>query len=327
MMRVAEEVKIEKKVQRKTKNLGFNNTETREESYARIEATRPKARCSDKKHEGERRLPIRSFYLGGKSLQGACISCQKNYRQLRSKLNRAKVDGKTKEERENMKIAEYGPTKECSSCKTEKLRSEFRDSLSMELGITNQCRECQSGQSSKAGIRDFIFLPDKDGIKYKKENKCCKCNGTNKLEVDHILPIAKGGSDCIENKQTLCTSCNSRKKDTIEGLMKLELLTGRYRDESLDFSDNQSLSRNLSKKVYDFRHKHINDSEENIKISIQTYAKKHNLGNNLERILEKIKDLKVKREREDGDDGDDDSSPPFKRQKLFTTPNEVIEIE
>ena len=160
----------------------------------------------------------------------------------------------------------------------------------METGLHNQCIECSIGNSQGNGcLRDFIFMPDKDGIKYKKKDKCERCSGTNKLAVDHILPIAKGGTDCIPNKQTLCINCNSKKSDTIDCIVKPELLSVRYRDDTLDFTENTSLSRILSKKVYEFKQKNIvNASLESIQISVKDYIKKHNLGHNLERIIGKI---------------------------------------
>jgi 5-methylcytosine-specific restriction endonuclease McrA len=33
------------------------------------------------------------------------------------------------------------------------------------------------------------------------------------VEVDHIVPVAKGGTNDIENLQTLCRNCNQGKKD------------------------------------------------------------------------------------------------------------------
>lgn len=53
--------------------------------------------------------------------------------------------------------------------------------------------------------------------KFKKPNDWdCKSaihDGEMFLELDHIIPLSKGGKDTIENKQALCQSCNNKKSD------------------------------------------------------------------------------------------------------------------
>lgn len=52
---------------------------------------------------------------------------------------------------------------------------------------------------------------------YKRDNnRCRKCGSRYNLEIDHIIPIAKGGKTTFDNLQTLCKKCNEEKSDTIE---------------------------------------------------------------------------------------------------------------
>jgi len=49
--------------------------------------------------------------------------------------------------------------------------------------------------------------------------RCCICGATAKdgvkLEVDHIVPVSKGGKSTMDNLQTLCERCNRGKRDKI----------------------------------------------------------------------------------------------------------------
>ena len=59
-------------------------------------------------------------------------------------------------------------------------------------------------------IRQDVFLRD---------NYTCQICGANryrdgvKIEVDHKLPVSKGGDNSIDNLQTLCQRCNREKRD------------------------------------------------------------------------------------------------------------------
>lgn len=57
--------------------------------------------------------------------------------------------------------------------------------------------------------RDYIF--ERDGY------KCIKpgCNDTENLTVDHIVPIVHGGTNTIDNYQTLCNFHNQEKKNRV----------------------------------------------------------------------------------------------------------------
>jgi len=57
-----------------------------------------------------------------------------------------------------------------------------------------------------ADLRHEVFQRDK--------YRCRDCGATNKeaqLEVDHIIPVSKGGTNDLHNLQTLCKKCNRSK--------------------------------------------------------------------------------------------------------------------
>lgn len=41
--------------------------------------------------------------------------------------------------------------------------------------------------------------------------KCCKCQSSVDLTVDHIVPQSKGGTNSDKNLQTMCRKCNMEK--------------------------------------------------------------------------------------------------------------------
>ena len=71
-------------------------------------------------------------------------------------------------------------------------------------------------------------IPVKERL-YKEQNGLCNACGTEftirNLEIDHIIPKAKGGSDHYENYQLLCSSCNKIKGDRPMEYLRLKINT------------------------------------------------------------------------------------------------------
>ncbi len=42
---------------------------------------------------------------------------------------------------------------------------------------------------------------------------CLKCGSLAELEIDHVIPLSKGGTSTIGNYQILCRSCNASKNN------------------------------------------------------------------------------------------------------------------
>lgn len=54
-------------------------------------------------------------------------------------------------------------------------------------------------------------------VVWKRDKECCViCHSNTNLELDHIIPISKGGSNTINNLQVLCRTCNRKKSNKIE---------------------------------------------------------------------------------------------------------------
>ena len=83
----------------------------------------------------------------------------------------------------------------------EKIRREVEALENMEK------LEGVSREPISESVRLFVWQRDK--------GQCVKCGRREKLEFDHIIPIASGGSNTERNIQLLCENCNRSKGATI----------------------------------------------------------------------------------------------------------------
>jgi site-specific DNA-methyltransferase (adenine-specific) len=85
---------------------------------------------------------------------------------------------------------------------------------------------------------DIQIEPPSASVKerlYTKQKGLCNACGTAfgiwNLEIDHIIPKAKGGGDYYENYQLLCGSCNKIKGDRMMEYLRLKIKT---REEAME---------------------------------------------------------------------------------------------
>lgn len=62
---------------------------------------------------------------------------------------------------------------------------------------------------------DNLTQENIDKVFKRDNNRCQRCNSKENLEVDHIVPILKGGDNSLENLQILCKNCNKLKSNKV----------------------------------------------------------------------------------------------------------------
>jgi 5-methylcytosine-specific restriction endonuclease McrA len=57
--------------------------------------------------------------------------------------------------------------------------------------------------------------------------KCVYCGSTKNLQIDHVIPVASGGTNDVDNLRVLCKKHNIRRvfDDTVEMLRELSIET------------------------------------------------------------------------------------------------------
>jgi len=83
--------------------------------------------------------------------------------------------------------------------------------LRAALAKANQRLVARSDESRNRNIARDV----RQRVWQRYAGRCAECGATEYLEFDHIIPVAKGGSNGETNVQILCRKCNLRKSDRI----------------------------------------------------------------------------------------------------------------
>lgn len=73
--------------------------------------------------------------------------------------------------------------------------------------------DTQKHRASKLGLTEHFTAIEWILLCLKYDCKCLSCGEVTSLSPDHVIPLARGGKNTIDNIQPLCKRCNSVKKD------------------------------------------------------------------------------------------------------------------
>lgn len=200
--------------------------------------------CGEKKKLEE----FRKWTYGKYGVQPECLVCAK-------KRSKDRYSSLTEEEKIRILKTKQAKTKAlgiheqaCIDCGETKPLDEYYDDFSFSNGKSRLCKPCHSLASKKwreenpesmsaisrrrrarkKGAVGDHTQSDIFKLLQNQKNRCAYCKKSVKkaYEVDHIIPLAKGGSNAPDNLQILCVSCNRKKsvKDPIAWANQIGLL-------------------------------------------------------------------------------------------------------
>lgn len=105
------------------------------------------------------------------------------------------------------------------------LRAGFHEKIKREAD--HRIYEIEQAQNANTSVTktEREVIPNYIRIDVLAGGKCAYCDSPEKLQVDHIVPLAKGGNNHRANLQALCESCNKSKNCKREAEIIRELKT------------------------------------------------------------------------------------------------------
>lgn len=169
----------------------------------------------------DKRLEYKKMYreTHKEEIRQYSVTYHLEHKEMRSKKARIYYEENAEKMREYSRIYYLeNPEKAQEACK--KWASENKDQL--KIGSQNRrARKLNSGGKLSLDLYDKLMMLQrgKCAICHKDLNKLKR----KKIHLDHIMPLALGGSNTDDNIQLLCQPCNNKKhaKDPIEYMQSL----------------------------------------------------------------------------------------------------------
>lgn len=147
----------------------------------------------------------RAFRLPGRLRMKVCTAC--NVSQPLANFNK-------------MKRRSDGLDPRCRTCEQERCRA-WRgnhpgyDSARAKKRPSIMAASKAQRRAKAAGTGGSFTFRQWEALLAKFDYCCAACGERRKLQVDHIVPLCKGGTSYISNIQPLCGPCNRRKRHSI----------------------------------------------------------------------------------------------------------------
>lgn len=113
---------------------------------------------------------------------------------IEQERNRIEQDRKHDEWRKREEIKDRFRKQE----RKRRLEAELREEVLQEEG-----RELPLRPRIPEDVRNAVWVRD--------QGRCRRCGSRERLELDHIVPVSKGGSNTVRNIELLCERCNRQK--------------------------------------------------------------------------------------------------------------------
>ena len=77
----------------------------------------------------------------------------------------------------------------------------------------------------KVPLSKIVSYKPSRAMIYKRDNHTCQyCGATTRLTIDHVIPRCRGGEDTWENLVVACSSCNTKKGNTLLEQTNMKLM-------------------------------------------------------------------------------------------------------